>query len=71
MIPARNRLAQLLLIVWRMTKTSFITETRSGVDMISTKLELLEKAERVSWIDGVLIVTFMASFLGLVCLLAN
>ena len=54
-----------------MTKTSFITETRSGVDMISTKLDLLEKAERVTWIDGVLIVTFMASFLGLVCLLAN
>ena len=71
MNAAQNRLARLLLIVWRMTKTSFITETRSGVDMISTKLDLLEKAERVTWIDGVLIVTFMASFLGLVCLLAN
>ena len=39
--------------------------------MISTKVELLGKAERVTWIDGVLIATFMASFLGLVCLLAN
>ena len=54
-----------------MTNTSFITRGRSGVDLIAQKIELTQKAERFSWIDGVLIATFMASFLGLICLLAQ
>ena len=64
-------LARLLLMIARMTNTSFIAQRRNGVDMIALKIELTEKAERFSWIDGSLLATFIASFLGLICLLAQ
>ena len=41
------------------------------VDPVALKTGLIQKSEKLNWIDGVLIATFMASFLGLVCLLAN
>lgn len=43
----------------------------TGVDPVAIKADLVEKNEKFNWVDGVLVATFMASFLGLVCLLAN
>ncbi len=54
-----------------MTNTSFITRGYSSVDPVAMKANLIAQTEKFNWIDGVLVATFMASFLGLVCLLAN
>ncbi len=54
-----------------MTNTTFITRAYSEIDPVAMKSGLLGKADKFNWIDGVLVATFMASFLGLVCLLAN
>ena len=53
-----------------MTNTPFITRGYRSVDP-AMKSSLLTKPEKFNWIDGVLVATFMASFLGLICLLAN
>ena len=54
-----------------MTNTAFISRNLSGVDPVALKADLIEQSNKFNWIDGVLVATFMASFLGLVCLLAN
>jgi hypothetical protein len=54
-----------------MTNTAFIARNLSGVDPVALKADLVKPDDKFNWIDGVLVATFMASFLGLVCLLAN
>jgi hypothetical protein len=41
------------------------------VDPVGVKANLLSPAAKLNWIDGVLVATFVCSFLGLICLLAN
>ena len=54
-----------------MTNTSFITRGYSSVEPVSMKADLLRQSPKLNWIDGVMVATFVCSFLGLVCLLAN
>jgi hypothetical protein len=65
-----EQLWQSLCYFTGMTNTSFITRG-CGIDPVAAKSGLLAHAEKFNWIDGVLVATFMASFLGLVCLLAQ
>ena len=54
-----------------MTNTAFISRNLTGIDPVALKADLVQANDKFNWIDGVLVATFMASFLGLVCLLAN
>lgn len=54
-----------------MTNTSFITRGYSSVDPVAIKADLIKHTGKLNWIDGVLVATFVCSFLGLICLLAN